>query len=45
MNQKIICRSGKCVEDETIETEFDSLFDKANVVEKIQHDLIKNMLK
>jgi len=44
MNQKIVCKNGMCVEDETIETEFDSLFDKTNIVEQIQYDLIKNML-
>jgi len=45
MKQEIVCNHGKCSEVGTIESEFDSLFSGSNIVEKIQRDLIKNMLK
>ncbi len=45
MNQKIVCQKGTCFEDETIETEFDSLFDKKNIVEQIQLDLLNNIIR
>jgi len=45
MKQKIVCNKGRCNEIDTIESEFDSLFSNRNIVEKIQRDLIKNMLK
>ena len=34
-----------CVEQGSIETEFDELFDDTNEVEQIQHDLLKSMLR
>jgi|ETNmetMinimDraft_2_1059921.scaffolds.fasta_scaffold252304_1 hypothetical protein len=43
MRQKIVCNKGKCVESNTVESEFDSLFDKTNVVDQIQRDLLKGM--
>ena len=45
MNQKIVCQKGTCIEDGTLETEFDTLFDKTNIVEQIQKDILKNMVK
>ncbi len=45
MRQEIICQKGKCFEAGTIGTEFDSIFDKKNIVEQIQLDLIKNMMR
>ena len=44
MKQEIICQKGKCFEIDTIESNFDSLFDKTNIVEQIQLDIVKNML-
>jgi len=44
MNQKIICKKGRCYEDESIETEFDSLFEETNIVNQIQKDLWNNMM-
>ena len=44
MKQEIICQKGKCFEIDTIESNFDSLFDKNNIVEQIQLDIVKNML-
>lgn len=45
MNQKIVCRMGTCFEEGTWETEFDSIFDKTNIVEQIRRDIIMNMVK
>lgn len=45
MKQKIVCQKGKCFETETIETKFDNMFDKTNIVERIQLDLLKNMIR
>lgn len=45
MNQKIVCQKGMCFEEGTFETEFDTLFDKTNIVDQIQKDLLKNMVK
>jgi len=45
MNQKIVCQKGTCIEDGTFETEFDTLFESTNIVEQIQKDLTKNILK
>ncbi|MBR9706328.1 hypothetical protein GOV14_04785 [Candidatus Pacearchaeota archaeon] len=42
MKQEIICQKGKCFEIETIESEFDSLFQDSNIVDQIQHELLKN---
>ena len=44
LGQEIICQKGKCFEAGTLESEFDSLFDKGNIVEQIQLDLLKNLL-
>jgi len=44
MKQNIICQKGKCFEVGTIESEFDSLFDKTNIVDQIQLDLLKRWL-
>jgi len=44
MKQKIMCQRGKCFEIDTLESEFDSLFDDNNIVDRIQHDLIKKSL-
>ncbi|MDP7140974.1 MAG: hypothetical protein QF362_00565 [Candidatus Woesearchaeota archaeon] len=41
MNQKIICRKGKCYEEDSMETKFDNMFDYTNIVDQIQHDLWK----
>lgn len=45
MNQKIICQRGKCVEGGSVETELDSMFDPTNIVDQIQRDLMRNMIK
>ena len=44
MSKQIICQKGKCYEEDSIETELDSLFDDTNIVDKIQHDLLKRMI-
>lgn len=44
MRQQIICQKGSCHEEGNIKTEFDSLFDKTNIVEQIQRDLLKGAL-
>jgi hypothetical protein len=44
MNQKIICQRGKCIEEDTIETEMDAIFDSKNIVDQIQRDLLQNMI-
>ena len=44
MEQKIMCQSGKCFDADTLETEFDNLFDDSNIVEQIQHDLLKESI-
>jgi len=45
MKQEIICQKGQCFETNTIETELDSLFDGNNIVEEIQRDLIKYIVR
>ena len=45
MKQNIICQKGKCFETETIESEFDSLFDKTNIVDQIKKDLLIKMIR
>ncbi len=45
MTQEIICQKGKCFEAETIGTKFDELFDKTNIVERIQLDLLNNIIR
>ena len=44
MNQKIFCQKDKCFEVETVQTEFDSMFNDNNIVQKIEHDLWNRML-
>ena len=40
MQQKIMCQRGKCFEEEdTASTHFNDLFDKYNIVDKIEMDL------
>lgn len=41
--QKIICKQGHCYDD-SIDTELDSLFDSNNIVDEIQHDLLKSSI-
>jgi len=45
MKHKIICQNGKCFDPDDIETEFDSLFDYTNIVDRIQHDLWKYAMR
>jgi hypothetical protein len=45
MKQKIMCQKGRCYEEDTLETQFDSLFDDSNIVEQIQHDIMNYMMK
>ena len=42
-SQKIYCNKGHCYDD-SVETELDALFDKGNIVDEIQHDLIKGSI-
>jgi len=42
MDQKIVCHKGRCFETDMLKSEFDSLFDDSNLVERIQRDLWKN---
>jgi hypothetical protein len=42
--QNIICQKGKCFEEESIETEFDNLFDDSKIVDQIQKDLLRNVM-
>lgn len=44
MPQKIICQKGRCYEEDSIETEFDNMFDSENIVHQIQKDLVRNMI-
>ncbi len=44
-SQQIICQKGKCHENGTLEGELDSLFDHTNLVENIQHDLLKESIR
>ncbi len=44
MNQKIVCQKGRCIEEGSIETQFDSMFDSNNIVDQIQRDLLKHMI-
>ena len=45
MEEQIICQRGKCFEAGSIESEFDSLFDDTNIVDNIQHDLLRDMIR
>ena len=45
MKQKIICQKGKCFETDTIESEFDSIFEKSNLVDQIQLDIMRGMMR
>lgn len=40
----MICTKARCDEVETIKTEFDTMFDDSNIVEKIEHELWNVML-
>ena len=43
--QKIICGKGRCMEEGTIESEFATIHDKSNIVDKIEMDLLKKMIR
>jgi len=42
--QKITCTKGHCMDEESIDSELDSLFDSKNIVDAIQHDLLKRSI-
>ena len=40
----VVCKSGKCKEHGTIESNIDSLFNDDDVIEKIEHDLVRDAM-
>ncbi|MBI2129167.1 hypothetical protein HYU07_02915 [Candidatus Woesearchaeota archaeon] len=44
MTREIVCQKGRCFDFEAIEHELDSLFNRTNIVEQIELDLLKNRL-
>ena len=44
MVQQIVCKRGACSDPDDLKTEFDSLFDKSNIVDQIQHDLMDELI-
>ena len=44
MKQEVICQQGKCFETESLDSEFDEMFDDTNMVDTIQRDMLKRMM-
>lgn len=45
MPQEIICKKGKCSEDGTIDSKLNSVFNTGNIIDQIQFDLLKEMVR
>lgn len=45
MEREIVCQKGKCFDFESVEHELDSLFNRTNIVEQIELDLLKERLR
>lgn len=44
MKQKIICKQKKCFDEKSLDTELEQVYDKTNLIDSIELELLKEML-
>jgi hypothetical protein len=42
--QKIVCKQGKCYDENSLRTRYASLYDKKNVIDQIESDLLESAM-